>query len=560
MAQVRYPFTLSTTEPNNYVGIVKVRNEDTGTQVFEIEIVENGQIKTFQGLTPYFVNKTKLDQGMPVEERAQVSYPTQGRVEYTLHDRDLQWLGVNKAYLSFRNEDGIEKFSTKDFEFRVVGGIYKSSFNGEAYSITLEELINEFKKGLANSTNDLDQFRKDWEKFVQENKDILESVDPNGELLNQLNDLKKQQEELAELRETYTLNTGLQIGGGMPRKAFQSALDQMKAKIDASKFNILHMTDVHTDYGFSSGGYKYAEYFFSHMTNMQYLQDVADCTIYNGDNADCYLADKEQSEIQQRKFSLKALRNARIPTFINVGNHDNGSFTWNREYSGKVFPKNIITNEEFKDFYSTKERLFDEVRNVDSLYFYKDFPNKKIRVIGINTNDNNQTILNSDGSYKYGSHDHFAMQQEQLKWLAEKALKIPVGYQVIMFGHCPLQEEIFDNRECLINIIEAFMLGTSKRIQSVYPDHEVDFTSDFTSQGPSTFVGYICGHWHDEGINKFGASKQFTQIRCLNSCFTDPMQIDLLTEDAWSVLSIDSTAKKVSVIGFGRATDREFSY
>ena len=560
MAQVRYPFTLSTTEPNNYVGIVKVRNEDTGTQVFEIEIVENGQIKTFQGLTPYFVNKTKLDQGMPVEERAQVSYPTQGRVEYTLHDRDLQWLGVNKAYLSFRNEDGIEKFSTKDFEFRVVGGIYKSSFNGEAYSITLEELINEFKKGLANSTNDLDQFRKDWEKFVQENKDILESVDPNGELLNQLNDLKKQQEELAELRETYTLNTGLQIGGGMPRKAFQSALDQMKAKIDTSKFNILHMTDVHTDYGFSSGGYKYAEYFFSHMTNMQYLQDVADCTIYNGDNADCYLADKEQSEIQQRKFSLKALRNARIPTFINVGNHDNGSPTWKRDFDGKVFPNGIISNEEFKNFYGSKEKLFGEMRNVDSLYFCKDFPNKKIRVIGINTNDNNQSVFNSDGSYKYGSHDHFAMQQEQLKWLAEKALKIPVGYQVIMFGHCPLQEEIFDNRECLINIIEAFMLGTSKRIQSVYPDHEVDFTSDFTSQGPSTFVGYICGHWHDEGINKFGASKQFTQIRCLNSCFTDPMQIDLLTEDAWSVLSIDSTAKKVSVIGFGRATDREFSY
>ena len=560
MTKIAYPFTLSTTEPNNDIGIVKVRNEDTGTQVFEMEIVENGQIKTFQGLTPYFVNNTKLDQGMPVEERAQVSYPAQGRVEYTLHERDLQWLGVNKAYLSFRNEDGIEKFSTKDFEFRVVGGIYKSAFNGEAYSITLEELINEFKKGLANSSDDLDQFRKDWEKFVQDNKDILESVDPNGELLNQLNDLKRQQEELAELRETYTLNTGIQIGGGLPRKAFQSALDQMKAKVDKTKFNILHMTDVHTDYGFGSVGYKYAQYFFSHMTNMQYLQDVADCSIYNGDNADCYLADKEQSEIQQRKFVLKALRNAEIPTFVNLGNHDNGSPTWKRDYNGKVFPDGIITNEEFKDFYAAKERLFDEVRNVDSLYFYKDFPDKKIRVIGINTNDNNQSVLNSDGSYKYGSHDHFAMQQEQLKWLAEKALKIPVGYQVVMFGHCPLQEEIFDNRECLINIIETYMLGTSKSIESVYPDHEVNFTADFTTQGPSTFIGYICGHWHDEGINKFGSSKQFTQIRCYNSCFTDPLKIDSLEEDAWSVISIDSVTKKVSVIGFGRATDREFSY
>lgn len=558
---IKHVMTLSTTEPNNNVGVVKVRQEDINSQIFDVEIEANGEPVDFTGLTPFFVNKTKMFDGRPIEQADRMKiHPTEGCLEYTLDNRDWQWTGKNTAYFSFRklnnNDTWSEMYSTRDFDYQVTEGITQGKLRDSGYVWTFEDLLRMFTDFVSDSENTMLSLQEQWDKFVKDNKDILESMDPGGELLNQLNEMKIKQEELDGTMQT---NAALQIGGETPRPVFEQPLNSLRSKIDKTKFNILHMTDLHTDYGYGATSWIYAQYFWSHMTNMQSLQDTTDVAIYNGDNADCYIKDKEQSEIQQRKFTIKALHKAKVPTFVNVGNHDNGSPPFKRDI-GKVMPGNIITNEELKDFYATRSKLFDEVRNGDSLYFYKDFPDKKVRVIGLNTNDNNQSVFNNDGTYKYGSHDHFAMQQEQLKWLSDVALKVPTGYHVIVFGHCPLQETIFDNRECLIKILEAYKLGTSVPIKSIYPDHAVNFTANFTKQGPATLVGYICGHWHDEGFNQFGESIKFTQMRCLNGGFSDATLIDTPQEDSWSVLSIDSATKKVNVYGFGRATDRSFVY
>ncbi|MGG5344020.1 hypothetical protein IGI58_003623 [Enterococcus sp. AZ020] len=559
--KIKHEMTLSTTEPNNNVGVVKIRQEDINSQIFDIEVEANGEPVDFTGLTPFFINKTKMDEGKPIEQADRMTvYPTEGCLEYTLDKRDWQWIGKNTAYISFRrlNNDNSwnEMYSTRDFTYQVTEGVTEGTVFDSGYVWTFEDLLRMFQKFISDSENSMLSFQEQWEKFVEENKAILESLDPSGELLNQLHEVKEKQAELDGILQT---NAALQIGGETPRPVFAGPLNTLRNKIDKTKFNVLHMTDIHTDYGYGATSWTYAEYFWSHMTNMQSLQDMADVAIYNGDNADCYIKDKEQSEIQQRKFGIKALRTAKIPTFVNLGNHDNGSPPFKRDI-GKVMPGDIITNEEFKDFYETKTKLFDEVRNGDSLYFYKDFEDKKIRVIGLNTNDNNQSVLNSDGTYKYGSHDHFAMQQEQLKWLANEALKVPNDYHVIVFGHCPLHETIFDNRECAVKILEAFKLGTTVPIKSVYPDHLVDFTASFVGQGPGNLIGYICGHWHDEGFNQIGENIKFTQMRCLNGGFGDPALIDTPQEDCWSVLSVDTAAKKVDVFGFGRATDRSFTY
>lgn len=52
-----YDLTLSTTEPNNWVGLIKVRQGDTESQTFNTTIVENNVPKDFTGLTPFFVSK-----------------------------------------------------------------------------------------------------------------------------------------------------------------------------------------------------------------------------------------------------------------------------------------------------------------------------------------------------------------------------------------------------------------------------------------------------------------------------------------------------------------------
>ncbi|MFK5276639.1 BppU family phage baseplate upper protein, partial [Lactococcus lactis] len=60
--------TLSTTEPNNNVGIVKLRHADVNSQAIVAQIVENGQPKNFEGLQPFFCLMAQEITGQGVSE------------------------------------------------------------------------------------------------------------------------------------------------------------------------------------------------------------------------------------------------------------------------------------------------------------------------------------------------------------------------------------------------------------------------------------------------------------------------------------------------------------
>lgn len=49
LTTVTHKLTLSISEPNNNVGLIKVRQEDTQTQRFIAEITENGLVKSLRG-------------------------------------------------------------------------------------------------------------------------------------------------------------------------------------------------------------------------------------------------------------------------------------------------------------------------------------------------------------------------------------------------------------------------------------------------------------------------------------------------------------------------------
>ena len=66
--------TLSTTEPNNNVGIVKLRHADVNSQAIVAQIVENGQPKNFEGLQPFFCLMAQEITGQGVSEESVVSF------------------------------------------------------------------------------------------------------------------------------------------------------------------------------------------------------------------------------------------------------------------------------------------------------------------------------------------------------------------------------------------------------------------------------------------------------------------------------------------------------
>jgi hypothetical protein len=180
--------TLSTTEPNNNVGIVKLRHADVNSQAIVAQIVENGQPKNFEGLQPFFCLMAQEITGQGVSEESVVSFDAKnGTLKYIASDNALQFVGRNEAYFSFRKQEGeqwIEQFSTRSFHYIVEKSIYSQPFKDSNYWWTFKELYRIFNQYIEDG-------KKSWEEFVEANREILESIDPGGVLLAKVIDIEK---------------------------------------------------------------------------------------------------------------------------------------------------------------------------------------------------------------------------------------------------------------------------------------------------------------------------------------------------------------------------------
>jgi hypothetical protein len=180
--------TLSTTEPNNNIGIVKLRHADVNSQAIIAQIVENGQSKSFEGLQPFFCLMAQEITGQGVSEESVVSFDAKnGTLKYIASDNALQMVGRNEAYFSFRKQTGdkwIEQFSTRNFHYIVEKSIYSQPFKDSNYWWTFKELNRIFKQYI-------EEGRTSWEEFVEANREILESIDPGGVLLAKVIDIQK---------------------------------------------------------------------------------------------------------------------------------------------------------------------------------------------------------------------------------------------------------------------------------------------------------------------------------------------------------------------------------
>lgn len=183
MANVKHNMVLSVTESNNNVGLIKVRAGDDETQVFEVLVTENGLIKPFDGLTPFFCLMAREITGQGVSEEPVATFDGKnGRLEYTLSANAFQMIGKNEAYFSFRKQSGtqwVEQFSTRSFYYTVEHSIYTQPFKDSNYWFTFKELYQQFLNYQKNG-------KTSWEDFVEQNKEIIESVDPGGQVLTEL--------------------------------------------------------------------------------------------------------------------------------------------------------------------------------------------------------------------------------------------------------------------------------------------------------------------------------------------------------------------------------------
>ena len=141
-----YKMALSTTEPNNYVGLIKLRQGDINTQTIQATITANGQLFKFDNLSVFF--NAVLPNGNVIRDKVtEVDY-INSKLNYIVADSFLQEVAQVTAWFSFENNEKIID-STKNFQYSVIAG-WKECIPQGNYIYELSEIQREIEQIIGN--------------------------------------------------------------------------------------------------------------------------------------------------------------------------------------------------------------------------------------------------------------------------------------------------------------------------------------------------------------------------------------------------------------------------
>ena len=141
-----YSVTLSTTEPNNYVGLIKLRQGDVASQSIQTTITANGQLFNFDHLAVFF--NAVLPNGYVVRDKVTNVDYANSKLNYVVADSFLQEVAQVTAWFSFENDEKIID-STKNFQYSVIGG-WKECIPQGNYIYELSEIQREIEEIISN--------------------------------------------------------------------------------------------------------------------------------------------------------------------------------------------------------------------------------------------------------------------------------------------------------------------------------------------------------------------------------------------------------------------------
>lgn len=567
------------------------QNEDGMRQVFVTVKNEDGSPFNLTDCNYWFEGKLPDGIHKIIDARHGVTLDAQnGQFRF---DMPKQAFTVAGSYVQafFRIVRNGESLTTLEFDLTVLADLVYNDLVPSDYITPFEDLYGKLQDYITKANGDFEAAMAQWKKDVatliaqlttdvgsinltiEEIKTQLgaleEKIKADG-LLTQAEfdtavaDLKEYiAEQLAIVNTPFKYNPSNDIGGDVK----SDYLPNFISKIDQTRFNIAVITDPHYQDRYLGEGekidYPYSKYSINHLADFLELANHVDLAISLGDNNGGNNVEKA------RNYADEALYNDRLlytstegDVALIPGNHDDGSPMM---YTRNI-PDGIIKETELKELFATTTPRFGEKRDGDSLYFFKDYDEHKIRVITLWTNDVPEDVLASDGNLKYPRWLWHGFRQQQLNWLANTALKVPTGYQAIIMAHAPLSADkwVDDdpnvhciNHDLVAGIINAFVTGSTYVNKGTVKDWEASVNCDFTSQGAGTLIGWFDGHKHREKIDVHNDFKQVEMVNDFPPKLTD---VGTEHEGAMTVISIDTANKQVDLLGWGRATNRSMTY
>ncbi|VDG26338.1 BppU family phage baseplate upper protein [Lactiplantibacillus mudanjiangensis] len=490
-----------------------------------------------------------------------------------------------RVYRNGMNVASLE-FSLEVYADKVISGLIPAD-----YITPFLDLYGQLSDVVANATGDLKVALQAWqEKFqaalTQWNgnyADLMVTVNKVDSQLNSLStqikandlvtatDLDHWESKMDDLvNGQVEVDESVDIGGQLPA-TLKKQLDAFKAKLPTTGLNIAMVTDAHYEDRPDEntwGAYPYSRDAYQHLTALNYLQDAVDVVIANGDNINGLDLNVLSSKLEQSMYADKILTGVtQADSYMILGNHDDGSTVLNRNPGGITLDQ-VISTAEFEEMYQTSDLLNGEVRDNGSLYFYKDYADKKVRLIGLNSVDVPYDEVDGDGHVVNTRWLLYGYSQQQLNWLARIALSsVPAGYSVLVVSHLPLyygwttDPKTEFNSELVKGLLDAVALGQSYNATSdadVPTAMRSTITADYSAQGSRPVAGFLCGHVHKEMTVNLDHFTMQTLTCDVNQ--DGKVALDDANAMAIYVYNIDSDGKKVTSYGFGRASDRSYTY
>lgn len=596
-------FELKDADSNNPQWLQGRQNEDGGRQVFVDLEDENGSPINLTGASAVFKGVLPGGQYKIWDHKSSTIIDAQaGRFRYTFPKRAMAIAGSYKqAFFEIFREG--TKLATLEFNFEVLADLVEENIIPSDYITPFEDLYGKLKEYLVKFNGDFDAAMTQWKKDVADlitelNADISGINLTITEIKNQLSALedkikadglltkadfdaqiaivnKNIADALAKLQSPVPVDDSIIVGKKVSLSS-RNSMNTIKSTIDANKFNLLFFTDPH--YGMRSGVTNYGPlYGIDRLNEALYMDDSVDAIVAGGDNIDGHLDSTDGLLNDEQNFALELLFGSRnhADKFALKGNHDDGTLRL-RNYrlgiqpSPDYFPT-TISSDQFKQHFMTENLLFNEHRNKNSTYFYKDYPDKKVRLIGLDSNDSPEDIKLSDGGVKYIGINNMGYRQDQLDWLANIALQnIPEDYATIVVVHAqatPTGNDDTDlsngmighhtNQAQVNQILNDFKNGQSSVVTNSVKDWEVNVKTNFVTQGKRDLVAWIHGHLHYE---EYTTSNGFNDISCIAAIGTNTPDKWDETEGGWTLFTLDRTNRKLITTGYGLATKRTFTY
>lgn len=306
--------------------------------------------------------------------------------------------------------------------------------------------------------------------------------------------------------------------------ALETDIKQIKKKLAQSRFgdcvSLLHFSDIHAD-----------------RNALKQISEAIDNYDSNIDGSIC------TGDIVANSYgSISSWWNNKIMTCI--GNHDSASYS-SGTYDWTYLPmseRSALYIEPFEAFWGVNHEQ-------GTSYYYKDFTNKKVRLIVIDT-----MLYMSDSTSSEAS-----AQTVWLQTLLNTAKEN--GYHVIIATHAP--NGLAKSMECSFS-----KYHTSERVMPIerdctLPNSVVD-TVKTSIDGGLHFIGYICGHTHQDDIWVCaGDNRQL--MYCIATSNVENINQWKSTDlwhgencNAYNLVTIDTSTKTVCIIRGGGANADKF--